>query len=369
MKELDKGYKADAGQVEAQSWYNIMHKFEDANLYQTSAYDRIGSGNKSFSHLILSRRNEIVAAAQARIIQLPVIKTGIAYVLWGPMWRQNGTSKDPEIFRQTIRALRNEFSLRQGLVLRVHPLAFRGQDDVLKQILDDEGYGFHDDGKSHRTLIIELAPSLPEIRVSLDQKWRNCLNRAEKNSLEVIAGEEESLFDEITKIYLEMASRKGLVDLSDIEHLIKVQRDLPPELKLKVIVCRLNGEICAGAIFSAIGATAIYLVGATSNAGMKSNGSYIVQWAFVKWLKENGFRYYDLNGINPHTNPGTYHFKRGLAGKKGLDVEFLGKFQVADSPVSSLVVKGGEWLMAGRKKIVQTGRSLRYASNKELSEK
>ena len=366
MKELQAEYSVNFNYFDKDTWHEIMNCFQDANLYQVPSYDIVHYGRDGVVHMILKKADGIVAAAQVRIFQLPVIKTGIAYILWGPMWRRVSAPDDVEVFRQAIRALRNEFSLRRKLVLRVYPVAFRGSDDVLKQILMEEGFSFYDDGKSHRTLIINLEPSLPEIRAALDQKWRNCLNRAEKNGLEIIQGEDESLFDEINKIYLEMASRKGLVDLSDIEHLKKVQRDLPPELKLKVILCRLNGEICTGAIFSAIGATAVYLVGATSNAGMKSNGSYIVQWAFMEWIKEKGLRYYDLNGINPETNPGTYHFKRGLAGKNGIDAEFLGKFQVVDNPVSSLVVKGGEWLMGGYRRIAQARRSLRNSSDKGL---
>lgn len=128
-----------------------------------------------------------------------------------------------------------------------------------------------------------------------------------------------------------MANRKGLSYLSDIEHLKKVQKELPPDFKLKIILCRLNGETCAGAIFSAISTTGVYLVGATSTAGMKSKGSYLIQWEFLRWLKEKGFKSYDLNGINPEVNPGTYHFKRGVAGKNGIDVEFLGKYQVQTS--------------------------------------
>lgn len=369
MRSLSSGFTSEVDSISKSQWYQILQGFSDANIYQTWSYEAINSGERSLSHLLLKKDREVVAAAQARIIQLPVIKTGIAYVLWGPMWRRLDVPEDVEVFRQALRALRNEFSLRRGLVLRVHALAFRGKDDVLKQILVDEGFSFHDDGKSHRTLIINLEPSLKEIRAALDQKWRNCLNRAEKNGLEIIQGEDESLFDEIKKIYLEMASRKGLVDLSDIEHLKKVQRDLPPGLKLKVILCRLNGEFCTGAIFSAIGATAVYLVGATSNAGMKSSGSYIVQWAFMEWIKEKGLRYYDLNGINPETNPGTYHFKRGLAGKQGRDVEFLGKYQVADNPISALIVNGGELLVSRYKKILQKGRSLRNSSNKNIAAK
>jgi hypothetical protein len=368
LRDLSSGFTSEVDSISKSQWDQILRVFPHANIYQTWSYGATNGGERNLSHLLLKKDGELVAAAQARIVQLPLIKTGIAYVLWGPLWRPVGTPEGVEAFRQALRELRNEFSVRRGLVLRVNPIAYRGVDDAMQQILAEEGYQYHDDGKNHRTLIIDLKPSLEEIRTALDQKWRNCLNRAEKNGLELVAGEEEDLFDEIKKIYFEMARRKGLVDLNNIDSLKRTQRDLPPTLKLKVILCRLNDEFCAGAIFSAIGTMAVYLVGATSDAGMKSKGSYIIQWAFVKWLKDNGFRYYDLNGINPHANPGTYHFKCGLAGRLGRDLEFLGKYQIADNRTSFFVVKGGEWIMGARKRIGRKDGTPKNNSTKELTE-
>jgi hypothetical protein len=89
-----------------------------------------------------------------------------------------------------------------------------------------------------------------------------------------------------------------------------------------------------------------------------------VQWAFLEWLKENGFLYYDLNGINPEKNPGTYYFKRGLAGKNGLDLEFLGKFQVVDSILSDFVVKGGERLLSAYRRISRARKSSGHSIKK-----
>lgn len=364
MKELDREYKAEFVHSDRESWYQLMSHFLDANLYQAWSYDMVRYGRRGVVHLVLRKGDSVVAAAQARIVRLPVLKTGIAYIMWGPMWQLTAAPENVEVFRQVVRALRNEFSWRRGLVLRLYPLAFREQYEDLKQIFQEEGYRSAEDGRVKRTLILDLSPSLEEIRANLDQKWRNCLNRAEKNGLELIVGEDGRLFDEIAKIYWEMVRRKSLIEHSDINHLKMVQRDLPSNLKLKVILCRLNGETCVGGIFSAIGAAGVYLVGATSDAGMKTNGSYIVQWAFVKWLKENGFLYYDLNGVNPETNPGTYHFKRGLAGKHGREVEFLGRFQVADSILSDLVVKEGERFLSAYRRIARTEKSLRHAMKK-----
>lgn len=354
---MNEAYTVECGCSDRDAWYEIMGCFQDANLYQAWAYDMVRYGAKSVVHMVLRKGNEPVAAAQARIWRLPGTRAGIAYVLWGPMWRRIGEAEDPQVFRLAIRALRNEFSLKRGLVLRLNLLAFRGRHEVLSQVLADEGYHRHDEARTRRTLILDLKASIDELRAAQHPMWRNHLNRAERKGLELEFGEDESLFDQIAPIYAEMASRKGLLALNDIAHMKRVQKDLPPSLKLKIIVCRQDGVACAGGIFSAMGSTGLYLTGATGDRGMKTYGSYMVHWAYVKWLKENGFPYYDLNGINPEVNPGTYQFKRQLAGKAGMEVEMLGKFQAADSAMSSFVVRGGERLLSGYRKMGLKARS------------
>lgn len=356
MRTLDKMYSVDFDRNGKEAWYELMNRFQDANLYQAWSYDVVRYGPKGVSHMVLRKGREVVAAAQARIRRVPRTNTGIAYVFWGPMWRLAGAPDDVEVFRQAVRALRNELSLRRGLVLRLYPLAFRGCHASLRKILIEEGYHPHDEGVTKRTLIIDLEPPLEELKAGLHHKWRYHLNRAERNRLELIFGEEESLFDEMSGIYLEMANRKGLVERSDLVHLKSVQKDMPSSFKLKIILCRQGGIPCAGGIFTTIGTTGLYLIGATSTVGLKTYGSYAVHWAFLKWLKENGFRYYDLNGINPQTNPGTYQFKQGLAGKGGVDQELLGKFQVADNRLSSFVVECGERLLSAYQRAAQVRR-------------
>lgn len=362
MTKRDSGseFFAEFQHVDEESWYSCIRNFEDSNLYQTWSYDVVKHGRKGTAHLILRKRGEVVAVAQARILSLPFPKVGIAYVFWGPLWRLKDRAEDTEVFRQAIRALRDELAIRRGLVLRLNPLSIRGRDDVLAQILVDEGFEQCVNIRQRRTLMVDLSPPLKDIRSALDQKWRNCLNKAERNHLEVAQGDDDRMFDDIVKMYSEMAKRKSLDDVTDLEHLRKVQKRLPSDLKLRIVLCRDGGELCAGGIFSAMGNGALYLVGATSNTGMKSNGSYLVQWAFIEWLKERGCRYYDLNGINPESNPGTYHFKRGLAGKLGQDVEFLGRYQASGSFASDAMVRGGEKLLAACKKIPKQMRLARH---------
>jgi lipid II:glycine glycyltransferase (peptidoglycan interpeptide bridge formation enzyme) len=118
---------------------------------------------------------------------------------------------------------------------------------------------------------------------------------------------------------------------------------------MKLMLCTSPAGLCSGLIASTVGDTALYLFGATSAVGMKSRGSYLLQWRFIEKLQAMGIAGYDLNGINPDANPGTYKFKKDLGGENGKDVRFLGQFDCRDSWLSSTLVKAGESARAVRR--------------------
>jgi lipid II:glycine glycyltransferase (peptidoglycan interpeptide bridge formation enzyme) len=124
----------------------------------------------------------------------------------------------------------------------------------------------------------------------------------------------------------EMFERKKYVSGVDYKQYRLIQNDLPLLQKMKIVVCEYENEPIAVSICSAIGDTGIYLLGATGNKGMRLNGSNLLQWRMIKWLKERGCLYYDLGGIDPEANPGVYRFKCGIAGKIGRDEKHIGQY-------------------------------------------
>jgi lipid II:glycine glycyltransferase (peptidoglycan interpeptide bridge formation enzyme) len=106
---------------------------------------------------------------------------------------------------------------------------------------------------------------------------------------------------------------------------------------MKIFICTFEGKPIAGGVFSAIGETGQYMFGATANNGLKANGSNLIQWTMLKWLKGSGCKWYDSGGIDPSGNPGVYRFKLGIVGKRGKDVSHLGQFVLADNPINYLL--------------------------------
>jgi FemAB family len=323
-------YRAEFDSVEEEGWYQILREFDDANLYQTWAYGLVTYGRRKMSHLILKKNGNVTAAAQVRFEKLPFINLGIAYVQWGPLWMVRGAEPDVETFRQAIRALRDEYVRKRGLVLRLFPKLFEEEASLLLKVLEEEGFSSCKEVRK-RTILMDLNPSLEDLWAGMEGSCRRSVRLAMKYGLELLEGSEDTLFKTVVDIHKEMVSRKKFVPGSDIRQFRSMQAFLPEEFKMKVLVGRSKEGVCAGLICSAIGRTAIYLLGATSNAGMKSRGSYLLQWKLIEQLKRSGCTVYNLNGINPKRNPGTYKFKSRLAGKNGKDVYYLGRF---DSRVS-----------------------------------
>ncbi|MBX3300751.1 MAG: peptidoglycan bridge formation glycyltransferase FemA/FemB family protein [Nitrospira sp.] len=298
------------------------------------------------SHLTLKEDGRIVAVAQCRIKTVPLIGAGIAYVMWGPLWRLRENRQDEKVFRQVIRALRLEYVCKRGLLLRINLALFEEDHSWALAILKEEGFLKAKNNRGSRTIIMDLSPSLDELHDRLQPHWQRELKVARKLNLEIEEGVEEDLFDQFIEIYKEMVARKRFLEPNNIYEFRKIQRELPADQKMNIMLCRSGDGYCAGVISSAIGSTAIYLFGATSTIGLKHRGSYLLQWKLVQRLKEARVSQYDLNGINPHANPGTYKFKSDLAGEKGRDVRFVGCFESCENVVSSVCVSMGERLRA-----------------------
>jgi lipid II:glycine glycyltransferase (peptidoglycan interpeptide bridge formation enzyme) len=344
MRPLRPEYVAEFDNITETAWCELLKQFNDASVYQTWTYDEVRSGRKNISHLVLKKNGTIVAIAQARLMRIPLLGAGVAYIRWAPMWRSRTRPNDVEDFRQAVRALRNEYACKRGLVLRLYPNLFRQPDSTAAMILAEEGFAWLIETRPDRTLRFDITRPLEDIRKTMRQHWRRSLKSAEKAPLEIVEGTDDILFDQFVTMYREMLSRKKFVEPNDIEQFRAIQRRLPDELKMRIMICKLNDVPCAGIICSAVGESAIYLFGATSNAGLKSFGSYALHWRMIGWLKQQNVAIYDLNGINPETNPGTYKFKSDLCGEAGEDVIFMGRFDTCTSVVSQSIVSTGDRL-------------------------
>jgi lipid II:glycine glycyltransferase (peptidoglycan interpeptide bridge formation enzyme) len=321
-------------------WSQMLDLFNDANIYQTWPYGRVRWGRKNLSHLVLKRGGEVFGMAQLRIVRPTKFKFGIAYLRWGPLCERRGKPLNSEVVTRMAGALYAEYVRKRRLFLQILPNAFVGSPraTVIQSALCRFDPKPGSPNNTYRTFLLDLAPGLDELRQGLDKKWRNQLSRAEKNNLTVTAGSGSSEFRTFCLIYNQMRKRKAFETTVDVEEFMRMQEDLAEPHRMQILICEDRGVPVAGLVASSMGDSAIYLLGATSDEGLNSKGSYLLQWTLVRWLKEKGIRWYDLGGIDPIGNPGVYSFKRGFS---GADVTQMSSMVACNSVVSSTVVRAG----------------------------
>lgn len=340
MALLGSEYQVEVGALPRERWDALQEEFLDANFYQTWAYGAVSWGESSLSHLVVRRQGVAVGIAQVRIVRIPVIGRGIAYVRWGPVCRRRD-GVDPGALKVMLLAIQQEYAEKRKLFVRILPNRFEQDPEgrELCEVASALGFQFEREVASYRTIRVDLTAGSDVIRKRLDGKWRNQLNAAERNGLTVHEGTGDELYDRFVRIYEEMMARKQFDTTVDVLEFDRIQRVLPDSGKMLVLICEKDGVPMAGLTATGVGDTGIYLLGATSNEGMKFKGSYLLQWRMMQWLKERGCRWYDLGGINPDRNPGVYHFKTGFGGIDSLQCPRL---RYSSDWLSTVAVTGSE---------------------------
>lgn len=337
---INKGWQVEVDRSTSTEWSQMLDLFNDANLYQTWAYGSVRWGEKNLSHLVLRSAGEVLGVAQVRVVRPTPFKFGMAYLRWGPIFERRGRPLDPEVAARMAQALEQEYVRKRKLFLKILPNALAGSpraaaiQTAFCQFTPEPAVA----DNTYRTFVLDLSPSLEELRKKLDKKWRNQLSNAEKNGLKVITGTGNQEYQTFSIIYKEMRERKTFETTVDVDEFAHIQRELPEAQRMQVLICEDKGLPVAGIVASAMGDSAIYLLGATGDHGLKSKGAYLLQWTLVKWLKDQGIRAYDLGGIDPEGNPGVYHFKEGLSGR---DVCQVSPLVASQSSLSAVLVRAG----------------------------
>lgn len=333
-------WRAEVDKATDCEWSELLDQFDDANIYQTAAYGSVRWGEANLSRLVLKRDGEVVAMAQFRIIRPTPLKFGMAYLRWGPLWEKKGSAPDAEVAERMAAAIREEYLRKRRLFVRILPNAFSGSARAAAFQSAFESFSEENDDsmEAYRTLVMDLSPSVEQLRSGLDKKWRNQLTRSEKNNLTLVQGQGPEEFEIFCGMYWQMRKRKSFDTTVDVDEFGRMQQTLPESQRMQILICREEGVPVAGVVASAMGNSAIYLLGATSDRGLNAKGAYLLQWTMICWLKQKGIRWYDLGGIDHEGNPGVYHFKKGISGE---DVCQIRPLSASGSAVSSGLVKAG----------------------------
>jgi lipid II:glycine glycyltransferase (peptidoglycan interpeptide bridge formation enzyme) len=270
-----------------------------------------------------------------------VVGGGLAYVSGGPLVRGLGAGREQlDRLDLAVDGLVREFVHRRGLTLRIAaPVGLEEHNQAVADRLERAGFVASPTADRYHTVLLDVDRPPEELRASFHKHWRRHLNGALRQDLEMTFGTEPDAFEQVARMSDALRVRKGYELDLDARFYADVQSELGEPDRLVVGLVLKDGTPVAGNITSIHGDTAVYLIGASTEAGLGCKAGYLMHWRTIELLRERGVPWYDLGGIDPVANPGVTSFKLRT---NGFDVTAAGPFDLSPAGLRGRVAGWAE---------------------------
>jgi len=287
--------------------YYYTHYWE----YSSFAAKRVGAISEHIA--FIDKSGQVLAISDVRIKKIPILNTGIAYFSSPPMMVLNQNHLNG-IKENILLAIYREYSLDRGFVVRIKErckISKLYENDVA--IYKKASFSIFK--TTNKTFLIDLTRPIEKIRKNLHSKWRNILNKSEKQNILIREGFDDQLFFDFSTLFKDLVQKKKFIVNLDDDFYRKINDCSDTQEKFHMCIAYVDDQPISGHLSSLTGDTAVYILGATNELGRKLGAAYLMQWHVINIAKDKGCTWYDLGGIDKANNPDVYRFKERMGGE------------------------------------------------------
>jgi|APSaa5957512535_1039671.scaffolds.fasta_scaffold06054_7 lipid II:glycine glycyltransferase (peptidoglycan interpeptide bridge formation enzyme) len=168
------------------------------------------------------------------------------------------------------------------------------------------------------TIWIDLSVGKEQLLKNIDKQWRYGARRALREGVVVEQTKDSNDVAEFYRLCQVISDVKGFslpATQGLMEGLLALSKQDDP-VEVRLFVGRYNEALCAGVFVMRVGKQVHYIWGGVDRKYSKLRAGEAVQWAVMQWAINEGCELYDLEGIDPVNNPGTYQFKKKMGGRE-----------------------------------------------------
>ena len=306
--------KAEWGTQDSQAW-DAAHAQAAGPLQQDWAYGStmLVSGG-TVIRAVIQADGHTVGLAQCVVRRFANVG-GVALCTRGPLWLAPLSGKDK------AHAYR---SLRQNLPVKGLRFMFVTPNEPISEDLGLSPFKRLMTGYS--TALLDLSPSLADLRAGLDQRFRQPLGSAEKSDLTVHrVGTNVGQYRWLLDAEQQQRDKRGFqgMPLHFVDAYIASRKQ--PGRNVLILRADLGRDRMAGMMFLLHGQAATYQIGWNSEAGREAHAHHLLLYQAMEALKERGIRELDSGGINTSRSAGVARFKISTGAKV---VTFAGTYLV-----------------------------------------
>ena len=306
-------------ELRAEQWNQLLVRAGRSNLLQSWSYGeaKAATSNWRVKRAVAYRTGEPIAVVQT--LHRRLVGLSVTRINRGPVFLEAATLDDQRMIWKELARL-GDFS--RARVLSAAP-EFELSGSALALLYD---LGFRQRSpRAAESIWIDLALAETTLRQSMRGSWkkvRNELDAPEKKGLMLQATADSETFEWMMAKYEDLMHEKDFRG-APADLIRELRHEAGRDDGLIVLRASHEGETVSGVCLAMHGAAATYLVGWTSPQGRKLGVNQFLLWFGVKHLKQAGFRWFDLGGIDEDSTPGISAFKLGFGGAR---YELVGEF-------------------------------------------
>jgi peptidoglycan pentaglycine glycine transferase (the first glycine) len=308
----------------SEAWDAFVAGLPRAHLLQTTPWGELKSHyGWSVERIALTASSRtIVAGAQILYRRLPFRLGKLAYIPKGPLinWQ------DAEATAQLVIALDRAARARGALAVIIEPdlsdapehSAFLGQAGFVPGAVTVQ---------PRNTLLVDITADETHILAAMKSKTRYNIRFAARKGVTVRQGMAADV--ESFNRLMAMTGERNRFGVRSPDYYRAAFELFDPAGWVGLFLAEYQDEPLGGLMAYALGNTAWYFYGASSNTHRNLMAPYATQWAAIRWAKAKGCTTYDLWGVPDEDEAtlesqfdqrqdglwGVYRFKRGFGGR------------------------------------------------------
>jgi peptidoglycan pentaglycine glycine transferase (the first glycine) len=146
-----------------------------------------------------------------------------------------------------------------------------------------------------RTVTLDLGGSEDDILARMKQKTRYNIRLSAKKDVSVREGSAVDV--DSFNAMLHVTGERDAFGVHDPAYYRAAYDLFVPSGRAALLIASYHGQDLAGIMIFAVGKTAWYLYGASTNAERNRMPTYALQWAAIQWARARGCTIYDLWGV------------------------------------------------------------------------
>lgn len=279
------------GTPETVEWDRFVATVPGGDVVQTTAWAHAKRATGFEVTRVVSRRGDGTIVGGGFVVMKRFGPLGaVGYVARGPLLAPEAAGAIGRVLDDVERAAR----ARGVLHLVVQP-PFEGE--AITNELAARGYTEDaPDVAPSATLVIDLAPDLDAILAGMSSARRRAVRQALKRGVQVRPGDERDIAV-FQALHVITAERQGFGPLS-VAYLREQWAALRPSGAVQLIMAEHGGRALAGIWLSAFGDTVTYRIPAWNGEEPQLQANVACHWEAIRWAKAQGYRWYDLGGID-----------------------------------------------------------------------